>query len=168
MITITRRLRFESGHRVFGHESKCAHPHGHSYVAWVTVTVPNLDKIGRVIDFGEIKKKLAHFIDHEWDHAFLVNPDDPLLKVLQTVPLSTYSDKNTGFNKSVFQIPRIYECRIDGNAVNPTAENLAIILYKKACFLLQDIVGLVVTKVKIQETENCLATYSPLAEIQHD
>lgn len=36
-VSITRRLRWESAHRVLRHESKCSHLHGHSYVATVEV-----------------------------------------------------------------------------------------------------------------------------------
>ena len=37
------------GHRVYRHESKCAHLHGHNYRIHFTVT-GRLDSLGRVID----------------------------------------------------------------------------------------------------------------------
>ena len=49
MITCTRRLTFCAGHRVLGHESKCAHPHGHNYVVYVTAEAEQLDDVGRVM-----------------------------------------------------------------------------------------------------------------------
>ena len=58
MIEITRRLEFDAGHRVLGHEGKCKNLHGHRYSAEITVTAPDLDGLGRVIDFGVIKEKV--------------------------------------------------------------------------------------------------------------
>ena len=55
MPTITKKLEFDYGHRVLGHEGKCRHLHGHRGVAEVTVYAPSLDNLGRVVDFGAIK-----------------------------------------------------------------------------------------------------------------
>ena len=51
MHTITRRLEFDAGHRVYQHESKCNHVHGHRYVVEVEAT-GTLDGLGRIIDFS--------------------------------------------------------------------------------------------------------------------
>ena len=40
------------GHRVFQHESKCAHLHGHNYRVHFTCEAEELDNIGRVIEIG--------------------------------------------------------------------------------------------------------------------
>ena len=75
---ITRKIEFDAGHRVYGHEGKCAHLHGHRYVAEITVQAEELDGIGRVIDFGAVKKVMKEWIDMCWDHNTLLNADDPL------------------------------------------------------------------------------------------
>lgn len=49
-ISCTRRLTFAAGHRVWKHEGKCAHPHGHNYVVEVTARAAARDaarEIGR-------------------------------------------------------------------------------------------------------------------------
>lgn len=52
MITVTRVLEFDAGHRVVNHESKCATLHGHRYKVEIVAAAPGLDSLGRVIDFG--------------------------------------------------------------------------------------------------------------------
>src|SRR4051812_35432144 len=76
MINCTRRITFASGHRVWRHESKCAHFHGHNYVAFFHARGAALDDIGRVIDFGELKKRLGGWVDENWDHGFILCRDD--------------------------------------------------------------------------------------------
>lgn len=44
-ITCTRRLQFCAGHRVLGHEGKCARPHGHNYTLFVTAKAVKLDHL---------------------------------------------------------------------------------------------------------------------------
>ena len=39
MITCTRKIEFDYGHRVFKHGSKCKHIHGHRGVIEVTATL---------------------------------------------------------------------------------------------------------------------------------
>lgn len=134
--TITRRLRFEAGHRVVGHESKCAHPHGHSYVVLIEARALDggLDGIGRVVDFGVIKAEVGVWIDDHLDHAFLVARDDHELRATDW--------------------PNLFPMD------NPTAENIAALLYGVAVTMLEEH-NIEVVSVTVQETENCTATYRP-------
>ena len=63
MISCTRRIQFCAGHRVLGHENKCANAHGHNYVAYISARSNDLDKVGRVIDFSVLKEKIGGWID---------------------------------------------------------------------------------------------------------
>mgnify|MGYP000302153770 CR=1 FL=1 len=133
---ITRRLEFDAGHRVYGHEGKCNHLHGHRYVAEITVQSRTLDGIGRVVDFGVVKKKVGTWIDREWDHNVLLNVGDPLMQDRE------FWAKNGRF-------PFVL-------AENPTAEVMAAYLFGVAQSLLPE---LIVSKVRIYETPNCWADY---------
>lgn len=144
--TITRRFRFEAGHRVLGHESKCKHLHGHSYVAFVTVTIDDLDTLGRVIDFSELKRVVGGFIDANWDHNVLLHPDDPLCK-LWTVHGCT--------GEGSFFAGKEPYVMVTGN---PTAENIAEELFH-TCEDLLEKTGLKVVEVVVRETENCEASF---------
>ena len=56
MIICTRRLEFDSAHRVMNHEGKCKMLHGHRYVLEASFSAKKLDELGRVIDFGVIRE----------------------------------------------------------------------------------------------------------------
>lgn len=138
MITCTRRLTFSAGHRVYGHESKCAHPHGHNYVVEITCE-GMLDPLGRVVDFGVIKKYVGAFLDEHWDHAFIYFIDDPEMHAL--------------FDAHP-------EWRSFGMLNNPTAENMALDVLEIAVACLSPF-GIRVRQVRIHETENCYADAFP-------
>lgn len=138
MITCTRRLEFDAAHRVMRHESKCRNLHGHRYAVEVTVTAPELDGLGRVVDFGVIKERLGEWIDREWDHQTILWEEDKAL--------GTAIEAETG--QKIAYLP-----------MNPTVENLAKYLLETVCPALFA-PPLVVTGVKIWETPNCSAEAS--------
>jgi 6-pyruvoyltetrahydropterin/6-carboxytetrahydropterin synthase len=142
MITCTRRLTFEAGHRVMGHENKCAHPHGHSWKVWVTATSPDLDAIGRVIDFTVLKTKIGGWIDTHWDHAFIVSAQDTDFQHA----LATFYATLPALTPRMFVLP-----------TNPTSEHLAHYLLHTVCPALLVETGVRVIRVIVQETENCVA-----------
>lgn len=137
MITCTRRIQFCSGHRVMGHENKCAHPHGHNYVAFFTARAEDLDSVGRVIDFSVLKERIGGWIDEYWDHGFIYARAD---KEMGAVFKGRWKN---------YDLP-----------TNPTAENLADHLLRVVCPEVLSGTGVEVTKVTIWETENCYADAS--------
>jgi 6-pyruvoyltetrahydropterin/6-carboxytetrahydropterin synthase len=137
-IEITRRVEFDAGHRVFGHESKCGHLHGHRYVVDITVTAPGLDSVGRVIDFSVVKTLAKDWIDKNWDHNVILFKEDPLRGVTWH-----YFDNRDPF---------IMEA-------NPTAENMAKLLSSVLIKLLPAPITLV--QVRLYETPNCYADFTP-------
>ena len=81
IISITRRLEFDSGHRIPNHDGQCRHLHGHRYAIEVTLTGEVADHPGKaddgmVLDFGDIKRLTNQYIVDQWDHAFLVAKED--------------------------------------------------------------------------------------------
>lgn len=135
-ITASRRIQFAYGHRVWKHESKCKHVHGHNGVLWFHARAPKLDSLGRVIDFGVLKEKLGGFIDEFWDHGFLYNVND--------TEVSAMLDMMTTQKK--YALPD-----------NPTAENMANHLLLEICPKLLEGTGVEVFKITMYETENCIA-----------
>jgi len=80
-ISITRRLEFDSGHRIPNHEGQCRHLHGHRYAIEVTLTGGVADHPGKaddgmVLDFGDIKRLTNQHVVEPWDHAFSVAEED--------------------------------------------------------------------------------------------
>src|SRR3972149_4748614 len=130
MISVARKLRFESAHRVVDHESKCKNPHGHSYIAWIHARAPELDNLGRIIDFGVLKEKIGTWLDNNFDHAFIYWENDPI-----------YSEhfKFYPLLKS-FALP-----------YNPTAENIGKYLLDVVCPSLLTETNVEVFKIVIWE-----------------
>lgn len=149
MPTIVKKLEFDYGHRVLGHEGKCKNLHGHRGVIEVTVHAPHLDLLGRVIDFGVIKKLFGGYLDERIDHKLILNKDDP-------------------------QAEHLMLSEPEGSIVimqgNPTAENLAEYLYFIAASLLEwdnhTPTGLKVIAVKFYETPNSWAMFPDIASVQ--
>lgn len=137
MITANRYHDISVGHRVFGHESKCAHLHGHNYRVHFTIA-GELDDIGRVLDFSVIKEKLCMWLEEQWDHKFLIWEDDPWQVVLAQID-----------PKGVVWVP-----------FNPTAENMAEYLVTVVAPVQLVGTGTKLLSCTIEETRKCSATYS--------
>lgn len=136
MITCTRRIEFDAGHRILQHESKCKYLHGHRYVVEATFTAPGLDALGRVIDFGMVREKLGGWVDTHWDHTTILSDADRTLGKTLTA--------ETG--QVVFYLP-----------ANPTAENMADYLLREVCGTLFKDSGVTCVRLRLYETPNCYA-----------
>lgn len=163
MITITRRFEFDSAHRVWGHESKCKHLHGHRYVAELTVTSNDLDNLGRVIDFSVVKDIVGRWIDNNWDHNILLHPEDRLGHIWTKAYNGTgpCHNKETKSNRAWMQALAIFDTKapyIFPKDTNPTAENIAKVLFENAARLLKHL-PIKVTHCRVYETPNCFADY---------
>jgi 6-pyruvoyltetrahydropterin/6-carboxytetrahydropterin synthase len=134
--TIIRVLEFDAGHRVAGHEGKCATLHGHRYKVEIEATADVLDDIGRVIDFSVLKSAIGGWLDRFWDHTCVIWQDDEVLKVLRNLP----------GNKGPFAAP-----------FNPTAENMAEYLLRVVCPRELAGTNVKVVAVTVWETPNCKA-----------
>lgn len=137
MTTATRYHDISVGHRVTGHENKCAHLHGHNYRFHLTVAAKELDSIGRVLDFSVIKQLLCEWLEENYDHKFLLWEQDPDLLDLQ----------------------RIAPSDIVVTEFNPTAENIAQHMCLNVAPDQLAGTGCVLIKCKIEETRKCSATY---------
>jgi 6-pyruvoyltetrahydropterin/6-carboxytetrahydropterin synthase len=75
---LTVTFAFDAAHRIPGHPGKCAYLHGHTYHLEVTVGSPQLDPLGMVMDFDDLRAVVRKAVLDAWDHATLLAPDDPL------------------------------------------------------------------------------------------
>jgi 6-pyruvoyltetrahydropterin/6-carboxytetrahydropterin synthase len=60
----------EAAHFLEGYKGRCANLHGHSWVVEVFVVGSDLDKVGMLVDFGNIKGELTKVVDR-LDHTLL-------------------------------------------------------------------------------------------------
>lgn len=158
---VSRYHDISTGHRVCGHESKCAHLHGHNYrIHFKCLAMPprgsasersffgmskqpteqkfdGLDQLGRVIDFGVVKDTLCAWLEEKWDHKFLLYKEDPILAALQL------ADPD-----GVVAVP-----------FNPTAENMARYLVEVIGPMLLDHHNIMLAECVIEETRKCTAGY---------
>ena len=134
--TITRKIEFDSAHRVMNHESKCRNLHGHRYVAEITVRASSgdLDQLGRVIDFSVLKSEIGAWVDEHWDHGCIVHRHD--LDLIQLCKTNNW------------------KCFLLWD--NPTAENMASYLLEKCADLMYPH-GIEVMCIRLYETPNCWA-----------
>jgi 6-pyruvoyltetrahydropterin/6-carboxytetrahydropterin synthase len=131
MYCVTREIRFCYGHRLLHYDGKCRHLHGHNGLAVLTLQADRLDPLGMVMDFTRIKNLITAWIDDTLDHKMLLHKDDPALPVLRQL------------GEPVFVMD-----------VNPTAENIARLIYDHAFAQ-----GLPIVEVQLWETDHCYATY---------
>ncbi len=131
MFEIVKSIEFCYGHRLLEHQGPCAHLHGHNAKVDVMLGSETLDALGMVMDFSDVKAVLKEWVDATLDHTMLLCKDDPMVAVF------------TANNERVYVMDE-----------NPTAENLAKLIYQKAVAE-----GLPVVSVTLWESDSSFARY---------
>jgi 6-pyruvoyltetrahydropterin/6-carboxytetrahydropterin synthase len=131
MFQVMKEIHFCYGHRLLNYDGKCRYFHGHNGKAEIQISSSELDALGMVRDFNEIKQILQTWIDKELDHRMILHEKDPLRPTLEKA------------GEPLYLLP-----------TNPTAENIAHLIYTVARSK-----GLPVTAVTLWETPNAHATY---------
>ena len=145
-IEIMRRIPFCAGHRLYRHGGKCEFFHGHNYAAEFYVTADEVDQVGRVIDFADLKQRFKGWIDEHWDHGFLLYKED---------------------QNGIDAIQKVEPCKYFVLPYNPTAENMARYLLDVVAPELLSDTFVSATKVVVWETENAFATASVINPPNH-
>ncbi len=132
MYNVSKEIHFCYGHRLLNYDGKCAHPHGHNGKIVIDLESKTLDKRGMVFDFGDMKEIVQKWVDQELDHKMILKKEDPFVKVLKKM------------KEPYFLMEK-----------NPTAENLARLIYQFARSK-----KLPIKSVTFWETVSSSATYS--------
>lgn len=155
MITIEREHEIHCGHRVAGHEGKCAHLHGHGYVIHFTCGAKSLDKLGRVIDFSVVKERLCMWLENVWDHKFLAWEHDTVMRnITKLCGAACWSSKN---DESVHDV---LDSSIVWTPFNPTAENMAEYLVNTVGPHVLQGTGVMLLECRVEETRKCSAAFT--------
>jgi 6-pyruvoyltetrahydropterin/6-carboxytetrahydropterin synthase len=133
MYSVTKVITFCYGHRLLKYAGKCRFLHGHNGRAEIELSAKRLDRLGMVEDFTKIRRAIQGWIDAELDHKMILCRKDPAVPLLRTLQEPLYLVNE-----------------------NPTAENLAKLLYTQTKRM-----GFPVTSVRLWETESSFASYSP-------
>ncbi len=134
---VSRTFEFDAAHRVLGHAGPCAYLHGHRYRLQVVVEAPDLNALGMLIDFGEIKRIVKEQLVSKWDHAALFRYDDPLVPAVQQAQPDA--------PERVITLPD-----------NPTAEVMAKTAFREIAKALPE--GLTLSEVTLWETPDSSAS----------
>lgn len=133
MFRVTREIEFCYGHRLLQYDGKCRYLHGHNGLAVIAIEGERLDHRGMLVDFSDIKRAVSTWIDDNLDHRMLLRRDDPIVPMLEEMgePLYLLDE-------------------------NPTAENIAKLIYDQAKQLA---LPAPIVEVRLWETPKCFATY---------
>jgi len=70
MFEVSVEEGFSAGHALRGYRGKCENPHGHNYKVRITLAGEELDSIGLLWDFKDLKAAMNTVIDR-LDHQYL-------------------------------------------------------------------------------------------------
>ena len=70
--SVTKTIGFCYGHRLIGHKGKCRHLHGHNGLVEIEVEAEELDDLGVVMDFSDIRDAVKGWIDSNLDHRMIL------------------------------------------------------------------------------------------------
>lgn len=131
---------FPCTHRQWRAESHCRFVHGYSREFYFEFAASELTKEGWVVDFGGLKE-LKKWLEHVFDHTFLVAQDDPELATFQEL------DKRGAIMLRVLP--------------NPGMEGTAYYVYQEASRILEKLYGkrAWITKVVVSENEKNSAIF---------
>jgi 6-pyruvoyltetrahydropterin/6-carboxytetrahydropterin synthase len=133
MFSVTQELPFCYGHRLLQYPGKCGRLHGHNGLARITLRSLELDGQGMVADFDQIERSMRSFLDETFDHRLLLHREDPLVPALRAAGEEFVAVE-----------------------VNPTAENIARLIFEHA-----RAAGFPVVEVQLVEQQGSIATYCP-------
>lgn len=146
MFKVSKSFQFDAAHRLLNYSGKCSNLHGHTYRVVVTVGCMGIGAAsapsGMVVDFTTLSNTLGSWIDQELDHAVLLHNDDFTLR---------------GF----LDMERMRYFLMGGN---PTAENIADLLFNKAHSYYAAYEGVQVCSVDVYETPTSCARRERCAE----
>jgi len=70
MFEISVDYTFAAGHALRGYKGKCENVHGHNYKVRVTLAGEELNSIGLLMDFVDLRAAIKGMVE-KWDHRFL-------------------------------------------------------------------------------------------------
>jgi len=140
-VRVSKEFNFEMAHALLNYDGLCRHIHGHSYKLLISIigepiSESSSQKLGMVMDFGDLKTLVKGPIVDFFDHALVINSE-----AKQYLP----EEPNEMYDKVHL---------VD---FQPTCENLVIYIAEKVQALLPSGIGLF--SVKLYETATSYAEW---------
>ena len=119
MYHLTVEQHFDAAHHLVGYRGKCQRNHGHRFLVQTTVEGAEVNNLGMLIDFGEVKTKVdfeLEKLDH-WD-LNTITPFDIINPTAENIASYLYYRLQNAFGKTKLTSVKIYEspeCYIEFN-----------------------------------------------------
>jgi 6-pyruvoyltetrahydropterin/6-carboxytetrahydropterin synthase len=121
MFEVTVEETFAAGHALRGYHGKCENMHGHNYRVQLTMEGAELDEIGLLVDFVEVKKLIQTVVNY-LDHRFIndLPPFDKLNPSAENLAKYFYDEISARLTPSVrLQQARIWETDVTSATYRP-------------------------------------------------
>jgi 6-pyruvoyltetrahydropterin/6-carboxytetrahydropterin synthase len=108
MFEVSVEQTFAAGHALRNYRGKCENVHGHNYRVLVTIEGPELDSIGLLVDFVELKKLMNGVIDR-LDHQFIndLAPFDTINPSAENMAKYFYDEISAGLGESSIRVSEV-------------------------------------------------------------
>ena len=113
MFEVSVEESFAAGHALRGYKGKCENPHGHNYKVRVTLAGDDLDSIGLLLDFKDLKAAMNQIIER-FDHQYL-NDLDPFREQnpsAENMARYFYQETSANLRKSTNGRVRVKDVRV--------------------------------------------------------
>ena len=114
MFEVSAEQSFAAGHALRGYKGKCENVHGHNYRIRVTIEGEQLNSIGLLVDFVEMKRLMKEIIEY-WDHKFIndLPPFDEINPTAENMAKWFFERMQEGLANGVAEVPaRIKEVKV--------------------------------------------------------
>jgi 6-pyruvoyltetrahydropterin/6-carboxytetrahydropterin synthase len=102
---ISKSFSFDASHQLINHAGKCANLHGHTYNLEVcvsgTIKEEKTSDEGMVYDFGDLKKIVNEQILDHFDHAVILQGNEPIAAMMDTKRV-LFGQRTTAENMAVY------------------------------------------------------------------
>ena len=121
MFKLIVKKEFSSAHILHGHPGDCKRMHGHNWLVEAEVQGININEIGMVIDFKDIKNNLKTIIS-KLDHQFL-NDLEPFINdnpTAENISKYIYKELSNNINTDNIKVSKIKLWETNNSAVTYT------------------------------------------------
>jgi 6-pyruvoyltetrahydropterin/6-carboxytetrahydropterin synthase len=121
MFKLIVKKEFSSAHILHGHPGDCKRMHGHNWLVEAEVRGSNINEIGMVIDFKDIKNNLQGIID-KLDHQYL-NDIEPFINenpTAENISKYIYKELSKNINTDKIKVSEIKLWETSNSAVTYT------------------------------------------------
>jgi 6-pyruvoyltetrahydropterin/6-carboxytetrahydropterin synthase len=122
--SLTTRLEFAAAHRLRGYDGNCARLHGHNWKIEICVTGNQLNEIGMLIDFKELKRR-GNALLSELDHFYLNDSppfDEELNPTAENIAFYLFQRLSKELNNDNMRVKSVTAWETDRSAATFSAD----------------------------------------------